>query len=215
MNWFNEKEELTMASNNYHFITKWRVRSTIKEVSEILADAADLVRWWPSVYLDVKVFEPGDERGLGKVVSLYTKGWLPYTLSWDFRVTEVREDGFTLVAWGDFDGRGIWTFEQDGPWVNVVYDWKIKAEKPLLRYFSFLIKPIFSANHRWAMAKGEESLKLEIARRHASSPQEKALIPAPPQPTTTMGSPLLIGAAVLAATVGGLGYLVVRARSKE
>jgi hypothetical protein len=171
------------ATNDYHFITVWRVESTIEEVSNIIGDATDLVRWWPSVYLDVKVLEPGDERGLGKVVSLYTKGWLPYTLRWDFRVTEVRTDGFTLVATGDFDGRGIWTFEQDGSWVNITYDWKIKAEKPLLRYFSFIMKPIFSANHRWAMAKGEESLKIEIARRHAASADELAGIPAPPRPT--------------------------------
>ena len=154
------------ATNNYHFITVWRVESTIDEVSTILGDAPELVRWWPSVYLEVKMLEPGDERGLGKVVDLYTKGWLPYTLRWSFRVTEIRDDGFTLVARGDFDGRGIWTFEQDGAWVNITYDWKIKAEKPLLRYFSFIMKPLFSANHRWAMAKGEESLKLEIARRH-------------------------------------------------
>lgn len=172
-----------MATNDYHFITVWRVESTIEEVSTIIGDAADLVRWWPSVYLEVKVLEPGDEHGLGKVVSLYTKGWLPYTLRWSFRVTEVRNNGFSLVAWGDFDGRGIWTFEQDGPWVNITYDWKIKAEKPLLRYFSFIMKPIFSANHRWAMAKGEESLKIEIARRHAASAEDLALIPAPPRPT--------------------------------
>ena len=138
------------ATNDYHFITVWRVESNIEEVSTIIGDATDLVRWRPSVYMDVKVVEPGDERGLGKVVSLYTKGWLPYTLRWDFRVTEVRNDGFTLVATGDFDGRGIWTFEQDGSWVNITYDWKIKAEKPLLRYFSFIMKPLFSANHRWA-----------------------------------------------------------------
>lgn len=171
------------ATNDYHFITVWRVESTIDEVSTILSDAAELVRWWPSVYLEVKVLEPGDERGLGKMVSLYTKGWLPYTLRWSFRVTEIRSDGFTLVASGDFEGRGIWTFEQNGAWVNITYDWKIKAEKPLLRYFSFIMKPLFSANHRWAMAKGEESLKLEIARRHAASVEELARIPAPPQPT--------------------------------
>ena len=172
-----------MADNNYHFITHWRVESTIDEVSKIISDPLDLVRWWPSVYLDVKVLEPGDERGVGRVVNLYTKGWLPYTLRWSFCVTETRNDGFTLLAWGDFDGRGIWTFEQDGPWVNIIYDWKIKAEKPLLRYFSFIMKPIFSANHRWAMAKGEESLKLEIARRHAANKDELARIPAPPRPT--------------------------------
>src|SRR5205085_9546323 len=204
-----------MASNEYHFITHWRVKSTIEEVSNIIGDARDLVRWWPSVYLDVKVLEPGDEHGLGKVVSLYTKGWLPYTLRWDFRVTEVHEDGFTLVAWGDFDGRGIWTFEQDGPWVNIIYDWKILAEKPLLRNFSFIIKPIFSANHRWAMARGEESLHLELARRHAATGEERAGIPAPPQATTTPSVLVLVGMLAAGAMVGGLGYWVVRLLAKE
>lgn len=203
-----------MASNAYHFITHWRVKSTVKEVADILSDAADLVRWWPAVYLEVKVLEPGDERGLGKVVDLYTKGWLPYTLRWTFRVTEVREDGFTLVAWGDFVGRGIWTFEQDGPWVNVTYDWKIDAEKPLLRYFSFLIKPIFEANHRWAMVKGEESLKLEVLRR-AAKPEDRANLPAPPQPTTKSSLPLLATSAVALLAVGGLSYLVLKSFDRE
>jgi hypothetical protein len=204
-----------MASNDYHFITHWRVQSTLIEVSDIIGDAAALTRWWPSVYLDVRVLEPGDEHGLGKVVSLYTKGWLPYTLRWDFRVTDVRQDGFTLVAWGDFDGRGIWTFEQDGPWVIITYDWKISAEKPLLRYFSFLVKPIFSANHRWAMAKGEESLRLELARRHAKTTAERALIPAPPRPTTTSSIPLLLGTTAVVAAMGSLCYLVLRSLSRN
>lgn len=157
-----------MASNEYHFITHWRVESTVEEISEILGNAPDLVRWWPSVYLAVREVQPGDASGVGKVVDLHTKGWLPYTLRWQFRVTRVNFPfGFELDAWGDFVGRGIWTFAQDGQWVDIMYDWKIDAEKPLLRRLSFLMKPIFSANHRWAMAKGEESLRLELARRAA------------------------------------------------
>jgi hypothetical protein len=159
--------------------------------------------------------EPGEESGLGRVVSLYTKGWLPYTLRWDFRVTEVRKDGFTLVAWGDFDGRGIWTFQQDGPWVNIMYDWKVKAEKRLLRSFSFIMKPIFSANHHWAMAKGEESLKLELARLHAASRDELVRIPAPPQPTFLSPVLLLLGATAVFAIVGILFYFVVRLFSRD
>ena len=183
-------------SNEYHFITHWRVQSTVAEVAEILGNAPDLSRWWPSVYLDVKQLEPGDENGVGKVISLYTKGWLPYTLRWQFRVTESNPHGFTLEAWGDFVGRGIWTFEQDGEWVNVTYDWKIRADKPLLRDFSFIMKPIFGANHRWAMRKGEESLKLELARRHARTPEERALVPAPPSPTSKSPIPLILTTAL-------------------
>jgi hypothetical protein len=200
-----------MASNDYHFITRWRVPGTVKEVYDVIGDAADLPRWWPSVYLAVGVLDPGDpETGLGKVVDLYTKGWLPYTLRWQFRVTDVSETGYSLDAWGDFDGRGVWTFEQDGPWVNMTYDWAIRADKPLLRYGSFLMKPIFAANHRWAMARGEESLVLELARRRAATPEERASIAPPPSPTAIPTRPLLAGAAAAALLLLGMRRVVRR-----
>ncbi|HEX5227919.1 MAG TPA: SRPBCC family protein [Bryobacteraceae bacterium] len=155
-----------MPANEYHFVSHWRVESTLEEVTEVLSHAPDLARWWPSVYLNVKQPEPGGP------VELLTKGWLPYKLRWSFRVTESRRPhGFSIEAWGDFDGRGVWTFEQDGPFVNITYDWRIRAEKPLLKHLSFLFKPIFSANHRWAMARGEESLKVELVRRAGAGQQ--------------------------------------------
>jgi len=161
-----------MSANEYHFVTHWRVEATIEEVSEVLGDADSLARWWPSVYLAVKIIEPGDTNGIGKVVELHTRGWLPYTLRWSFRVTESNKPhGFALEAWGDFEGHGRWTFVQDGRYANITYDWRIRAEKPLLRYLSFLLKPIFSANHRWAMARGEESLVVELGRRAGAGQQ--------------------------------------------
>lgn len=158
-----------MPANEYHFISRWKVEGTVQEVADILKESEGLVRWWPSVYLDVKVVERGDGRGIGKVVRLHTKGWLPYTLRWQFQVTESRYPyGFSLRASGDFDGEGIWSFEQEGKWVNITYDWRIRAEKHLLKALSFLLKPLFSANHRWAMARGEEGLKRELERVRSS-----------------------------------------------
>ncbi|HEY8744585.1 MAG TPA: SRPBCC family protein [Chloroflexota bacterium] len=201
-------------SNDYHFITHWRVQGDIDQVAQILSDAPGLARWWPAVYLDVQQLEPGDAHGIGKYVELFTKGWLPYTLRWRFRVTEADHPrGFSIVATGDFEGRGIWTLAQDGLWVDVVYDWKIRAEKPLLRYGSFIVKPIFAANHRWAMAKGEESLRLELARRGAASPEERARIPNPPAPTTLR--PLRLAAtAVLAVALLRLAVRALIARRR-
>ena len=203
-----------MASNDYHFITHWRVRGTVEEVARILDNAPDLARWWPSVYLDVNVLEPGDENGIGAKIDLYTKGWLPYTLRWYFIVTEKRPDGFSLEAHGDFEGRGIWKLTQDGDFVDVVYDWKILADKPLLRRMSFVMKPFFAANHRWAMSKGEESLKLELRRVHAATEAERDAVPLPPGPTRFGLSPRklpLLGAAVAAAA----GALLVARRAKR
>jgi hypothetical protein len=190
-----------MSANDYHFITHWRVPGTVEEVAEILSEATDLPRWWPAVYLDVQEIKPGDEEGIGKEVSLYTKGWLPYTLRWHFRVTESDyPHGFALEAWGDFVGRGEWTLWQNGRWVDVTYDWRLRAEKPLLRYLSLLLRPIFEANHRWAMARGEESLRLELARRAAAA-AGRDLLTAPPGPAgwTTFLIPVTVVLALVTA----------------
>jgi hypothetical protein len=171
----------------YHFVTNWSITGTAPEVAEVLGDPIGLARWWPSVYLDVREIEPGDpDTHVGRVIDLYTKGWLPYTLRWRFKVTESRgADGFTLVATGDFVGTGIWTLTQHGEIVDVQYDWRITADKPLLRYGTLIFRPIFSANHHWAMARGEESLKLELQRRRAKTDTERRVVPAPPGPTFT------------------------------
>lgn len=175
-----------MAANEYRFLTRWRIRADVREVADVLNDASGLARWWPSVYLEVTEVSPGDARGVGRVVSVFTKGWLPYTLRWSFRVTEsTYPSGFALEASGDFVGSGVWTLTQDGDLVDVVYDWRIRTDKPLLRYLSPIMKPIFRANHRWAMRKGEESLNLELARRRARTADERSLVPSPPRPTFT------------------------------
>ncbi|MGH9226886.1 MAG: SRPBCC family protein [Acidimicrobiales bacterium] len=156
------------VSNDYHFVTEWRVAATLDEVKAILGDtdAGAVVRWWPSVYLNVEEIEPGGEGGLGRVLDLYTKGWLPYTLRWTLRVTEPLTDGgYALEATGDLEGTGRWTFLAVGPEVVITYDWRIHATKPLLRRLGWLLKPAFSANHHWAMRRGEESLGLELRRR--------------------------------------------------
>lgn len=203
-----------MRANTYHFVTHWRFPGTVEEVAEILADAPDLTRWWPSVYLDVQETKAGDDEGIGKEVSLYTKGWLPYTLRWQFRVTESNyPQGFAFEAWGDFVGRGAWTLRQDGAWVDVTYDWKLRAEKPLLRRFSFLMRPIFEANHRWAMARGDESLRLELARRTLAEHQ-RSLLPPPPGPTD-LRTFLLPGALGLALITAISAFLRRRAEQWE
>ena len=85
------------------------------------------------MYLEAKELKPGQPgTHLGREIALHTRGWLPYTLRWNFRVTDNRHPrGFSIEAWGD----------------------------------SLVMKPIFRANHEWAMRRGEESLAREIDRR--------------------------------------------------
>jgi hypothetical protein len=193
----------------YAFLTSWRLKASAQDVYDVLSDPLALKRWWPSVYLDVKELKPATgPDGVGRVIDLYTKGWLPYTLDWDFRVTASQHPhGFSLEAEGDLAGVGDWRFEQDGAWTVITYDWRVRAEKPLLRILSPLLRPLLEYNHRWAMARGEESLRLELYRRRCATPSERARIPAPPPPTAVSAAPLI--ASGLAA--GAAAFLVARA----
>ena len=119
---------------------------------------------------------------------------------------------------GDFAGRGVLTFEQDSEWVQVAYEWDVRANKPLLRNFSFIFRPIFEANHWWAMRMGEESLKRELAGRHAPTPEAEADVPEPPQPTSPSPATMTIGMAGIWLGLGmaaAVLYRVLRSRRRS
>jgi hypothetical protein len=175
---------ITTMSTDYEFVTVWRVPGTIAEVRAVLSDGRALPAWWPSVYLGVVPRVDGGADLVGSVADLHTKGWLPYTLRWALTITEpITDAGFALSAEGDLTGTGRWTFVQDGPEVVIAYDWRVSATKPLLRRLSWLLRPAFAANHHWAMARGEESLRLELRRRRATTVEQRAEVPPPPAPT--------------------------------
>lgn len=157
--------------NRYHFITHWRFEAPPERIFELIRKPLEFPRWWGSVYLQVDQTEPGGKDDEGARVSLHTKGRLPYTLRWNSEVTACRPPEYlALRATGDFEGRGIWTLQRDGGYTDVTFDWELTAEKPLLRCSSFLLKPLFGWNHRWAMEQGRVGLERELrgSRRDAS-----------------------------------------------
>jgi len=187
--------------NHYHFVSRWRVLGSIEEVFDVLSDAKSLPDWWPAAFPEVLEIQPGDERGIDKVVRFETRGWLPVSLLWHANTIESDPpNGFKIEAWGDLSGTGEWRLTSDGPWVDVTYTWDVQANKTLLRYLSPLLRPLFASSHNWVMTKGETSLRLELARRHAATAAERASLPAPPRPVQVPAAPLL-GAAVIATLI--------------
>jgi hypothetical protein len=171
-------------TSSYRLRTQWRLASTTADVRGVLDDVLSLPQWWPSVYLTVALLEEGGSDGIGRRVRLRTTGWLPYTLTWTSILTQpVTERGFSFRATGDFEGTGEWVFRQDGPEVVLTFDWQIGVNKPIVRRMTWLFRPVFAANHRWAMAQGQESLLLELRRRGGFASMAADNDPAPPGPT--------------------------------
>jgi hypothetical protein len=159
-----------MPANNYQFITQWRLPGTVEQVSDLLDDVPTLRHIWPSLYTKVSVIARGDEHGVGRTVRVETRGDLPYTLRWSFKVVEShRPYGYTIEATGDMVGTGVWTLEPDGDGARVTYDWRVRTNKPLLKWLSPVLKPVFKANHDKVMAAGEVGLRAELERRRAAT----------------------------------------------
>lgn len=156
-----------MAHHDYRFVTRWRVRAHREEVFAVLTDSKSLERWWPAVYRRVEqLAPPRGPDGVGKALRLHTQGWLPYRLRWELRVVEYEPPGrLRFEATGDFEGAGTWTCCELPDGTEIRYEWDVRAHKPLLRRLSCLFRPVFELNHRWAMARGLESLELELQRR--------------------------------------------------
>jgi hypothetical protein len=158
-----------MAINDYHFVSEWQVQDcTCEEVFDILADLKSFPLWWPSVYLKMETKIPQAHY------EAHTKGWLPYSMRWQIMPVQPATDAQTqypntlvVQVAGDFAGQGVWQLTQNGKVVDITYDWQIRAQKPLLKYLSYLpgLKLVFGANHRWAMRQGEKSLQAEVVRR--------------------------------------------------
>jgi hypothetical protein len=201
-----------MTSNDYRFVTEWRIFGTAAEIFDILSRLEDYPRWWPAVYLSARPVSGADGNGAGHFVAFLTKGWLPYTLSWRAQVTDSRPPhALDFAAEGDFEGRGRWELATSGAWVNVTLDWEVRAEKSLISALSPFLRPVFGANHRWAMRRGEESLMLELARRRAGTEEDRARVPPPPGPTTSSPLPALAAGAALLLLLGA----ALRARSRS
>ena len=185
-------------NNQYHFLTRWRVVAATEEVYDILSQPVDYPRWWPSVYLAVRELTPSRVR-------LHTKGWLPYTLTWEAVTVEKRPPNLLAIrALGDFEGRGIWSILQDGEFTDITFDWKLTADKPLLRYLSFALRPAFEANHRWAMEQGLRSLELELARGRARTVEEMNSIAPAPAPHVFPMRQVAAGAALSIALIASM-----------
>ncbi len=155
-----------MPANEYEFLTEWHIAAPRELVYEILKNAKDYPRWWPDVYLKVDYEPSGRADGIGDRAILLTKGRLPYRLRWTAEtVHHDKPRTIEIKATGDFVGRGVWGLEPEGDGVYITFDWRLRADKPLLRWLSPLLKPIFKWNHGWAMARGYESLRREVERK--------------------------------------------------
>ena len=150
----------------YVFVDEWDVNAPAEAVYHALADARTYPEWWTPVYIDTETDGPPE---LGRVSRQHFKGRLPYHLCTTSRITRY-EPPHILEAEveGDLRGRGLWTLTPLDGGTHVRFDWRVFADKPLLRILTPLLRPAFRWNHNWAIARAMEGLE-PFARRASAS----------------------------------------------
>jgi uncharacterized protein YndB with AHSA1/START domain len=141
----------------YHFVDHWHVPAPIERVYDVLGDVVAYPTWWGDVWVAAE-----GEPGLpvpGRVTRVVSRGFLPYKLRFTITCLEVdRPRRIHSRLNGDFEGTGTWTFEPTGDETDATLDWHPSVAKPIVRLFTPVVRPLFRANHDWAMTRGQQHL---------------------------------------------------------
>jgi uncharacterized protein YndB with AHSA1/START domain len=148
----------------YQFIDRWHLPAPIRDVYDVIGEQLEYPRWWDKVFLSVTGDE-GPPRP-GRRAAIVSKGSLPYKPRWA-EVTEAEPPRrFRMTLSGDFVGSGEWTLEEVDGGTRATLDWRPAVEKPLVKHLTPVLRPLFRANHVWAMRRGQEGIVEYMRRRH-------------------------------------------------
>jgi uncharacterized protein YndB with AHSA1/START domain/mannose-6-phosphate isomerase-like protein (cupin superfamily) len=163
------------SDNEYLFIDEWDVAAPPQAVFDALADARTYPQWWTPVYIDVDADGPPK---LGKVSAQHFKGRLPYHLHTHSTITRLEPPHVVEGdVEGDLRGRGTWTLTPIPGGTHVRFDWRVLADRKLLRTLTPLLRPVFRWNHNWAIARATEGLEPFARGTAAAAPAPEAVLP--------------------------------------
>jgi hypothetical protein len=149
-----------MSSNRYHFEDHWEVPYPLDEVWTVLSRPREFLVWWRGVYLSVEPLDDSTGPKVGARVAAVARGWLPYKLRFTIETTKLEKPHLiAFKATGDFEtdeSRGLLTTNGSG--THVVLDWNPIVEKPVVKFLSLLLKPVFRWNHNWTMVRGQRQI---------------------------------------------------------
>ena len=144
---------------DYRFLTTWLLEAPREAVFQAVWEWQSWPSWWRGVESVVEL-EPGDADGVGTLARHVWRSRLPYRLQFEVRTTRVERprliEGETE---GDLRGRGIWTLTPTETGTHVRFDWRVHADRPLLRALTPLLRPALRWNHDWAIARAQEGLE--------------------------------------------------------
>jgi hypothetical protein len=187
----------------------WQLEATQEDSEALLSDVLAFPTWWPSSWHHATEIAVGRTDGVGKIVSVRTRGATPWGVAWAARMTEYKPSQWAFELYGDLEGSmriAVDPSEHQPQHTTVTWTWEIALKHPR-KYAMPMADLLFFGDLHWMMNRGQISAQQELARRQGSTTAGS-----PPPPTTTSTLPWTLAAAgIVAAAVGVLG--IVRRRA--
>jgi hypothetical protein len=146
-----------VSLNDYRFRDVWSVAAATARVFDALVDLVNWPRWWPDVR---SVHQLDDDTA-----ELTCRAVLPYDLT--FRLHRAEQDEragrLRVDMTGDLEGycEGVVGHHVTGS--QLAIDQRVVVNKPLLRTFAPVARPLFQANHALMMWRGQRGLRGYLA----------------------------------------------------
>ena len=156
-----------MAANTYKFVDHWHIPYPIEMVWDVLSLPQDYPTWWRGVYLSAQPLVDTSAGGVGRQVAVVARGWLPYRLHFTIETLILRKPHLIeFKASGDFvTNASRWLLKSETNGTNVTLEWNPRVEKPIVKFLSPVLKPIFHWNHHWTMRRGEVQLAAYLSEK--------------------------------------------------
>jgi uncharacterized protein YndB with AHSA1/START domain len=148
--------------SDYRFATRWDIDAPITQVWAEIERPENWAEWWPGL-VEVRELEVGDALGVGAVKRFTFKSFLPYTLSFQARITEVVPPRlFRIAAVGELEGIGTYELREFGGETRASLTWQVRTTKTWMNLLAPVAAPLFTWNHDKLMEKGGQGLSKRL-----------------------------------------------------
>lgn len=154
-----------MPANEYIFIDKFFAPCDVATAYEYISRINEYTRWWGNVYKKIKKLNGIPDNHPGVQYAVTIGGFLPYRLTINNELTYIDKPYLIRFrASGDLEGRGAWYFNETEGGTEITFDWRVTANKAAIRWFSFLLKPLFRANHHFCVKEAEKGIRFDLEK---------------------------------------------------
>jgi len=142
---------------HYRFVSSWMLETDLKTLWQLIDNFEQADCWQNCTFCKIKEGDSGN--GVGDMyLSMFRANWI-YRLSFITTVTRKYEPHLLeLEASGELEGRGVWSFQEQGNNTEICFVWEVRTTKRWMNIGAPLFRRAFKRSHDRIMQGGVQDI---------------------------------------------------------